>query len=720
MYWNYRARSGFAILIVAFSLMPSTAIGEYREWTDKTGKFRVQAKAMEVSGDSVELLRRDGKRINVSVDLLSDTDVRYLAEKFPETELDPDGDTNGSTQVATTLPEFRGVTTYSQLKKLANNVRTAGQVVDLHRAFLASATIGSEEKAIAQTNLREWEDLAAKNATRVGRKWLDPQQVEAMLEKEYTTIREAHRLIDVTALQTQVEDKFLEASKANPESIRADFYLGTLYALLYRDSVKAERHFKECVDRCERSTDLLVGSRRTNYVASLNNLALAEVRNGRYDLGIKHWKQALEISPQTPELVQNLGRITQLAGLRRGFSERVGKMAGDLYAAACVANNLGAFDASVGWLYIPYADSVDGTMDAGQDEEIRPVAHATGFAIAPDLVVVPSNAISDANHFRLTVPRSGTTISIDGAVVAVDTNTGIVVLRFQGLNAIPLRLSNGSASRAKEYTLLGVPTPGMGNGMLNAIKTTVVDFQSSPAYHGILIAGLSAVSHLQVGQSRTTVGAVFTATHSIPARRFVLHNKIVEPGFTGAPLVSEDGQVVAIHFGSPRAIINASFDFSAAISSESIYPFIATLEDVARSQHEENADHSVSPLAGLGDASPSFDNSVFQLTGLKASPRLKWSHRISGNHHRLRPTSGWTSFEDRSCGTCNGDQVIRCSDRGCSNGTIRVYRMVKRNENPTTGEPIYSRVAERADCPKCNAGKIKCPHCNNGVDRNLR
>ncbi len=51
-----------------------------RKWTDKTGRFSIEAHYLSMKGNKVALERAGGKRIEVPIDKLSDEDGRYLKE----------------------------------------------------------------------------------------------------------------------------------------------------------------------------------------------------------------------------------------------------------------------------------------------------------------------------------------------------------------------------------------------------------------------------------------------------------------------------------------------------------------------------------------------------------------------------------------------------------------------------------------------------------------
>jgi hypothetical protein len=68
--------SGMALL----ALVSAPCAAEVRTWTDKTGKFKIEAEFVEVAGDSVRLRKADGKVISVPRTKLSDGDERFVQQ----------------------------------------------------------------------------------------------------------------------------------------------------------------------------------------------------------------------------------------------------------------------------------------------------------------------------------------------------------------------------------------------------------------------------------------------------------------------------------------------------------------------------------------------------------------------------------------------------------------------------------------------------------------
>lgn len=91
-------RFTFFLLLLAVTALSSL---QAREWTDATGKYRIEAKLVVVHGDKVVLERPDGKIISIPVAKLSDEDQTFLKELTatkagPSSESDRPADTKAS------------------------------------------------------------------------------------------------------------------------------------------------------------------------------------------------------------------------------------------------------------------------------------------------------------------------------------------------------------------------------------------------------------------------------------------------------------------------------------------------------------------------------------------------------------------------------------------------------------------------------------------------
>ena len=55
------------------------SLAEGREWTDTTGKFKIEAELVSVADGNVQLRKKDGSMISVPLDKLSQEDREFLA-----------------------------------------------------------------------------------------------------------------------------------------------------------------------------------------------------------------------------------------------------------------------------------------------------------------------------------------------------------------------------------------------------------------------------------------------------------------------------------------------------------------------------------------------------------------------------------------------------------------------------------------------------------------
>ena len=62
-----------------------------RVWTDRSGKYRIQASFLKLDGESVHLLDEDGREREIPLDRLSEADQQYVRDvnKLPTGEAKP-------------------------------------------------------------------------------------------------------------------------------------------------------------------------------------------------------------------------------------------------------------------------------------------------------------------------------------------------------------------------------------------------------------------------------------------------------------------------------------------------------------------------------------------------------------------------------------------------------------------------------------------------------
>jgi len=78
----------------------SLSLGDSREWTDVTGKFRIQAEFMEVKDGKVRLKKHSGEIVAIAIEKLSDADREYVSQLQPVASQQTPGKGGGTQQAA--------------------------------------------------------------------------------------------------------------------------------------------------------------------------------------------------------------------------------------------------------------------------------------------------------------------------------------------------------------------------------------------------------------------------------------------------------------------------------------------------------------------------------------------------------------------------------------------------------------------------------------------
>jgi tetratricopeptide (TPR) repeat protein len=698
-----------ASICIVLTLGAQLRAGETRTWTDATGTHSLSAELVGVEGGTVKLRKSDGNEISLSVEKLSRADQDFIAQQqFGVTSNDTTDPVEGTTADAPAPPTGNNrLTTYQDLDILIKSQREATDVVSMINDFLAASGIDEKEKTLARAALPEWQARANKQATRVGSKWMSPAEFEKAEKDEILAIKEAHRLIDIKNFDL-ARDKFLEASKDNPQGVRADFYLALLNALLAHSPPDAEEHFRECVKRLARDQDLLTGPRRANYIAALNNLAVVEVRRHKYSDAIGLWRKAISIAPFTPELVQNLGLMTEAAFLPKELRTT----AGNLYAKVVVDNGLARFDHHAGWLYIPYIDTLDGSMDSKGDEEMVAVAWCTGISLGGDYVLTSRYPLTDAD--QITVHNGGNVFEAPkGKVAMLNPCSHLAVLRIDGLNGKAMKLNRVAPKPTDDVTIVGYREPSFGGDTLETKTATILE---APNY---VVRNLLRV-HVTKRLDSDTIVQFPILVDVTPAKqdkeitRWLMHDAIMNAGDEGAPLLDHAGAVVGIHIGNRPGFGIPGSKYSLAESADYALGFLDPIVHKLEVQVGEN-DNAES--FNRDNAKQVANNSIFQLVIQRKAPRLEWSHQIE-ELHRQQKQGEWTSYQDKTCMLCNGTKQMKCTNRLCSKGTIPKKVKYLASSDSVSGKEVYQTRTEREDCPICHGkGWLPCTNCNNeGID----
>ena len=189
----------------------------------------------------------------------------------------------------------------------------------------------------------------------------------------------------------------------------------------------------------------------------------------------------------------------------------------------------------------------------GSDEdEIYPVSHGTGFAVAPDKIVTNAHVIRDAmsdEDLRVGIVPSGGGDAVYGQILSVNPRTDLALLQVTGsLRLPPLALAGRPATSGAQVTSVGYP--------MNVDRAQGLDLSD-------------------VFRSMSPVKSLGYVSGERPSRQFdtILHTAPIARGNSGGPLVDSCGRVVGVNsFGADNEGGDAEFFF--AVSNRELLPFL--------------------------------------------------------------------------------------------------------------------------------------------------
>ncbi|HEX3657449.1 MAG TPA: hypothetical protein VHV55_16790 [Pirellulales bacterium] len=185
----------------------------------------------------------------------------------------------------------------------------------------------------------ELRELAEKHMVWMRGAWTSTEQFERVRNQANSLMRQGLEL-----LRLKQEDgfrrKFADAAALEPDTIRADFLTGVLYAVVSSDYLKSKQAFEKCAER------------EPDNVAVLNNLALVELKRGAAPHALAYWQKAIEIEPNQ-HIVQNLGRLLEQTGEKKiTASKRSTDVASEMYTGLLSLEKFAPTSAKHGWIYM--------------------------------------------------------------------------------------------------------------------------------------------------------------------------------------------------------------------------------------------------------------------------------------------------------------------------------------------------------------------------------
>lgn len=482
-------RTALLALVISTLCLAASDPNESRTWTSAKGNHKIEAALVEVVGDSVKLRRADGQEITVPLAQLSAADREYVKSL--------EGDDIGSD-----LPDGEGskkkIVTAAELEAEVAELKSAKQIVMVYKFHLAADDLPPHERKKAEERMAHWQEMAEKGFERIGKTWLSGEEAEKLrtqVKEKITLGYEQLRLGNADRSRKLLE----EASKLDPDNINADFIMGMVYSLIADNDAKAIKHFKICLQR------------EPSNVGVLNNLAICYFYEKDYNRAADAWMKAVNISPDTPALGQNLGSLITLASNDRRV--KIAKRRLDEVSEAyekLITKHGHAPPAKVTFVWLPPAgfQTEEEKKADGKKQQIV-MGSGTGFVIAPHIIATNHHVIEGAEKIMILDPND-TSKNLPGELIAADEEIDVAVIRCPTFNGKPLPLCTSLPARGSDIAVLGYP---LGSAFGNSVKLT----------RGTMVAMPDAAND-----------------------NLCLYDAITNPGNSGGPLVDFEGRVVGV------------------------------------------------------------------------------------------------------------------------------------------------------------------------------
>jgi S1-C subfamily serine protease len=510
------------VFLVLFLFVLPTTPAEMRTWKSTSGKFEVEAELVRVEKDGTVVLKgKSGKEIRVPLTRLRQSDQQYVRTKNLDVKKPDNSDIKKPDSSAAEGPPK----TIEQLDQEAQQCRTAKDAVLVYKFHLANPRLSAEARAAAETALESWKKRADEDQVRMGKNWMPHSEADAIRKKVDEKIEHA---IELLRLQNGdlARNELQEASRLDPESIKADFLMGMVYGLIAGNDQKAAYHFQRCLQR------------EPNNVSALNNLAVSCAFQRKYADAARHWKNAAVTAPKMQALAQNIGSFLSLAGNRQvKIPPKLLSELSDAYKELTTTQGLGR-PSTVAFVYTPPygADwNVNGGKDTKGKSEAVIISSGSGFVVHPHYILTNRHVVENASGLLIVDPKNPKGEPLAAELVATSNDTDLALVRCDGLDAPAVPLSEALPPRGSDIMVLGYPL------------------------------GISFGTNV-----KSTKGAM-VAMPDASMENMCLYDAVTNPGNSGGPLCDQTGRVVAV----VRAVTGSiGGSYGAAIPVSTAMPFL--------------------------------------------------------------------------------------------------------------------------------------------------
>lgn len=437
-------------LIVAFvGLWPAAVVAEERSWEIR-GEF-VSLKPGQP--ETVILRLPDGQVRELPLESFSEANRAAIAAavKAGATRVakEPAGAaTKEPAATASVLPEA--------LEVDLRGCRTAADMADVYRLFLASEGQPAAAREAAEGQLKEAEERAGRGEVRLGEEWVTADRAAAARREADGHYRQAIEMFRLGNMRV-FEEELRRASRADPGGSKAEMLTGLMQLTGPKPSVeRALKAFSEAAAR-----DPANG-------AAWNNVAVCEVQARRFQQAADAFEAAAAHIDDPQIVLDNVGFVIRTAEDRRTkITPKQLEEFTELYRLLNESRGSRSQPPAAGLTYLTHSGV---PVSAGGGWDPTTVATppavqasdrtATGYAVADGFFIAPGPVVEKAD--QVVVMGGPGYLQLTGSLVGVTADGSTALVRGEGMRTAAFLPLAAAAPRQAVEIFVFAWTPGQG------------------------------------------------------------------------------------------------------------------------------------------------------------------------------------------------------------------------------------------------------------------
>jgi len=572
-------------------------------------------------------------------------------------------------------PTDKVAATEAMIARLESRLKEESEAAEALRVydhFVERHSMSALQEQKFADRVAKWKEAVGQKLVRWGNQWITPEVAAQKKAESANLLAQA----DAMMLKRNFKEAATllnRASNFDPNSIRADFTLGMMYSGVGANQpAEADEHFRKVL------------LRTPGHISALNNLALIEIKMERFPQALNRFTQAAELTPRTPEVTHNLGRVIKEAGLKKlDIPASVLSKFNKLYTDLTQIGQAPPSNPNIGWMnmpmYLPERERSPGaSSDAPSADQLVLYGGGSGFVVSPGYVLTNRSVVRDeelgmVEAIRVRDPADPTQLrELPATVVAISADHDLALVKCGQLQSSALLLGSATPSTGAEIVTLGFPTSAFMSRKLRDVRAAITASpEESNGHHLMFEAELNGIS--------------------------------------GGPVLSKSGEAVGL--------ISSRYKIKGSRKSVAVIPSMIAASFVKLALPEFASDVALPAEMDWNDVTARATPSTVALLCYHRSVPVG-----ANPEQQQKGTNGRSLvLEDILCSKCNGTSFVPCPNKGCIKGSVSRKETYSEVVGVTNKRTVNKTRFVNEECPVCDGkARLDCRACDRGRDLSLR